>query len=143
MVDAGREWIERYAEEQPALKAALADGAVERRAHRVTTLWHRACEERVAELRRSEAIRSQMNLSHLHRTCTELTRALVTKVRPGCCAAPAHAADAPPARVLSTTRSPPSCPSRWTACSAGRVRLRARAASWLALTRPLPALQSS
>jgi hypothetical protein len=79
IVDAAREWVKTYAAARPALAAALADGALQRRARRVTTLWHRACEERVAELRRSEPIRAQMHASHIRRTCTELARAVITQ----------------------------------------------------------------
>jgi hypothetical protein len=41
--------------------------------------WREACEWRVAELRRTKAIREQMGLSHVHRISTELMRALVTQ----------------------------------------------------------------
>jgi hypothetical protein len=79
VVDAGREWVERYATERPALQAALADGAVRMAAKRVTRLWRRACELRVAELRRSPAVRSQLFTSHVHRSANEIVRALVMK----------------------------------------------------------------
>ena len=79
IVDAGREWVQRYAEEMPALKAALADGGMERAAQRATMRWHRACEQRIAEVRRSEAITSHMALSHLHRSATNVLRALITQ----------------------------------------------------------------
>ena len=80
IVDAGREWVERYADERPELAAALEDGTVRLAAKRVTRLWRRACEQRVAQLRRSEALTSQMGMSHLHRASTEVTRAVITKV---------------------------------------------------------------
>ena len=79
IVDAGREWVERYAEEKPALKEALADGGMERAAQRATLRWHRACELRIAEVRRSEAITNHMALSHLHRSATNVLRALITQ----------------------------------------------------------------
>ena len=81
IVDAGREWVEAYAAERPSLAAALADGGVERAAQRVVVQWHRAWVRRVSELRRSKAVTSNAPLSHLHRACTEVTRALCTKVR--------------------------------------------------------------
>jgi hypothetical protein len=81
IVDAGREWVERYAVERPQLAAALADGSMRLAAKRTTRLWRRACAERVAQLRRSEALTSQMGVSHLHRASTELARAIITKVR--------------------------------------------------------------
>lgn len=78
VVDAGREWVEQYAEEKPALKEALTGGSVRAAAERTTGLWRRACEMRVAELRRSEPMTSQLMVSHVHRAGTEITRALVT-----------------------------------------------------------------
>ena len=77
VVDAGREWVERYADDKPALKETLASGAVRLAAERVTALWRRASEMRVAELRRGEPMTSQMAISHVHRAGTEITRALV------------------------------------------------------------------
>ena len=79
IVDAGREWVQSYAEDKPALKEALADGGMERAAQRATARWHRACEQRIAEVRRSEAITSHMTLSHLHRSATNVLRALITQ----------------------------------------------------------------
>jgi hypothetical protein len=79
IVDAGREWLQARADEQPALAAALADGALEAAAARAVARWHRAWTARVDALRRSPAIRDGMALSHLHRSCTEFMRALVTK----------------------------------------------------------------
>ena len=79
IVDAAFAWLSRHGREHPTLGALLDDGSLMRRARRITLLWHRATEVRVNELRRSEAVRSQMNLSHMHRTFTELARALITK----------------------------------------------------------------
>ncbi len=59
ILDAGSNWIESHAAEHPALAAALEDGALAKQAGKVTMLWRRACEQRVAELRRSDAIRIQ------------------------------------------------------------------------------------
>lgn len=81
IVDAGREWVEAYAAERPALAAALADGGVGRAAQRIVLQWHRAWVRRVSELRRSKAVTSNAPLSHLHRACTEVTRAFCTKAR--------------------------------------------------------------
>ena len=146
IVDAGRLYVERLAAEKPALAAVLASGAVRQAAKRTTAAWKRANEMRVAELRRGEPMTSQMAISHVHRAGTEMTRALVVGVRSlgglraerrGCstrvlrlrslaaslcagCIAPALT-HCPPAR-RSTPRSPCSSPSRWAACSAGRVR---------------------
>jgi hypothetical protein len=80
IVDAGREWVEAYSAERPALAAALDDGGVERAAQRVVLQWHRAWVRRVSELRRAKAVTSNAPLSHLHRACTEITRAFCTKV---------------------------------------------------------------
>jgi hypothetical protein len=81
IVDAGRLYVEKLAQEKPALAEALATGAVRMAAKRTTRLWKRACEMRVAELRRGEPMTSQMAISHVHRTGTELTRAIVVGVR--------------------------------------------------------------
>jgi hypothetical protein len=81
IVDAGRLYVEKLAQEKPALAEALASGAVRMAAKRTTRLWKRACEMRVAELRRGEPMTSQMAISHVHRTGTELTRAIVVGVR--------------------------------------------------------------
>jgi hypothetical protein len=59
IVDHAREWVERYAAERPALALALANGMLAKHATHTTLLWHRACEQRVAELRRSEGITAQ------------------------------------------------------------------------------------
>lgn len=67
IVDGAREWVESCAAERPALAELLASGSLQKRASAVTLLWRRTCDQRVAELRRSEAIRSSMNKSHLHR----------------------------------------------------------------------------
>lgn len=80
-MDAGREWVEAYAAERPAVAAALADGGVELAAQRSVLQWHRAWVRRVSELRRSKAVTSNASLSHLHRACTEITRAFCTKAR--------------------------------------------------------------
>ena len=80
-MDAGRAWVEAYAAERPALEEALADGAVRLAAERTTLRWHRACEQRVHDLRRGKAVRSQLMTSHLHRACTEVARALITQAR--------------------------------------------------------------
>ena len=117
IVDAAREWVEKYAEERPALKEALADDKVRRRAKSFTRLWVRAFQERVRELRASPAIVAQRNLSQTHRVATEMMRALVMR----------H--DTFAVRVFVTGASPVGrslmlcrcfCRSRWTACSAGR-----------------------
>ena len=67
IVDGAREWVERCAAERPALAELLSTGALQKRASAVTMLWRRACDQRVAELRRSKAIRSSMTKSHAHR----------------------------------------------------------------------------
>ncbi len=77
IVDAGHAFVDAYAEQRPALKEALADGAILRAAKRTTRLWKRASEMRVAELRRAEPMTSQMTLSHVHRAGTEMTRAII------------------------------------------------------------------
>ena len=79
IVDAAFAWLSRHGREHPTLGALLDDGSLLRRARRITLLWHRATEVRINQLRRSEAVRSQMNLSHMHRTFTELARAFITK----------------------------------------------------------------
>ena len=79
IVDAAREWVDKYAEERPALKEALADDKVRRRAKSFTRLWVRAFQERVRELRASPAILAQRNLSQTHRVATEMMRALVMR----------------------------------------------------------------
>ncbi len=82
-MDVGREWICSYAKERPALAAALVDDAsaqsVRKRAKRTVCKWRAACEWRVGELRRTQAIRAQMSMSHLHRLATDTMRALITK----------------------------------------------------------------
>ena len=67
IVDGAREWVESCAAERPALAELLASGALQKRATSTTLLWRRACNQRVAELRRCEAIRSRMNVSHARR----------------------------------------------------------------------------
>lgn len=79
IVDGAREWVEKYAEERPALKEALADDKVRRLAKSFTRLWVRAFEQRVRELRASPAILAQRNLSQTHRAATELMRAVVMR----------------------------------------------------------------
>jgi hypothetical protein len=71
--------VERYADERPALKEALADDKIRKRAKAFTRLWHCALEQRIRELRRSPAILAQRNLSQTHRASTEILRALVTR----------------------------------------------------------------
>ena len=76
----------------PTLKEALADESIQRHAKRLLRLWFRTFEQRVYDLRGSPAIVAQRNLSQLHRTGTEMMRALVMRhdtfrtflsVRPG------------------------------------------------------------
>ena len=74
---AAHEWLEKYAAIHPALKDALADDSIWKHAKKVKRLWLRTFEQRVYELRSSRAIMAQRNLSQLHRTATEMTRALV------------------------------------------------------------------
>jgi hypothetical protein len=71
--------VEAYAAAHPALAAALEDDALRQRAKQVTMLWKRANEQRVAELRRADGIRTQMGRSHVHRTLTGVARAFTTK----------------------------------------------------------------
>jgi hypothetical protein len=79
VVDAAREWLEKYAEQHPSLRAALADDMVPKRAVVFTRLWMRTFEQRVRDLRASPAIVAQRNLSQAHRTATEMVRALVMR----------------------------------------------------------------
>jgi hypothetical protein len=79
IVDAAEDWLAAYAAQHPALAAALADGALQMRAARTTLLWRRACAQRVSELRRSKGLRSQLGLSQLHRTLTNIMSAFVTQ----------------------------------------------------------------
>ena len=79
IVDSGLEWVEAYATQHDALADALADGGVSRRASRAVKLWRRACDKRVAELRRSDAMQAQMGLSHRHRVATDVLRAMVVQ----------------------------------------------------------------
>jgi len=122
IVDAGRLFVEKLSAEKPALAEALKSGSILTAAKRTTGLWKRANEMRVAELRRSEPMTSQMAISHVHRAGTEMTRALVVGVRSfhRSCATLALMRCLP-ARC-STPRSLCSCQNRWEACSAGRVR---------------------
>ena len=79
IVDAAREWIEVLAAEQPALAAALADGALAKAGVRTVANWHRAWERRVNDLRTSEAVTKTMRKAHTQRTSIEVLRALCTK----------------------------------------------------------------
>jgi hypothetical protein len=79
IVDAGREWLEAYAKEHPALADALTDGALAKAASRTVLQWHKAWEGRVNELRRTDAITDHHGRSHIHRTAVELMRAITTK----------------------------------------------------------------
>jgi hypothetical protein len=81
IVDAGRLYVDALAAKKPALAEALEGGGVRIAAKRVTRLWKRANEARVAELRRSEPMTATLAVSHLHRAGTEMTRALVVGVR--------------------------------------------------------------
>ena len=76
---AAREWLEQYAEQHPLLKEALADESIQKHAKRLLRLWVRTFEQRVYDLRGSPAIVAQRNLSQLHRTGTEMMRALVMR----------------------------------------------------------------
>jgi hypothetical protein len=121
IVDAGREWLEAYAKEQPGLALALEDGALAKAASRAVRQWHKAWEARVNELRRTEAITDHHSRSHTHRTAVELIRAMTTKhgtVRWLCCVPPLLR------QLLTPPRAPcsllPSCPRRWMDSSAGR-----------------------
>ena len=78
MILAAREWLEQYADMRPLLKEALADGSIRKHAKKLSRLWVRTFEQRVYELRGSPALVAQQNLSQLHRTATEIIRALVT-----------------------------------------------------------------
>ena len=79
ILDAADQWVARHAEEHPGLKAALADGALMKRARTLTFDWVRASEERVNELRRSDGIRKDLSSSHLQRTAVAVVRAFVTR----------------------------------------------------------------
>ncbi len=106
IVDAGREWVEGYAAQHPALHAALADGAVATAASRTVAQWHRAWDARVSELRRLEAITEHHGRSHIHRTCCELMRAFTTKhatVR--ACSAPCAALHMRPLHFVSAAHA--------------------------------------
>jgi hypothetical protein len=65
--------------EHPALAEALADGEVQKRASKITILWHRANEQRIADLRRADAIRVNLNRSHVQRMLNNIVRAFTTK----------------------------------------------------------------
>ena len=79
IVDAAYAWLSRHGREHPTLGAVLDGGSLMLRARRITLLWRRANELRISALRRSRVVRSQMNLTQLHRTCTDLARAIMTK----------------------------------------------------------------
>ena len=79
VVDGAYDWLARYSAERPALKQLLADDSMRKRAKRLTRLWRRACEMRVKELRRSDAIRAQRVLSQAHRATAEVLRAVCTQ----------------------------------------------------------------
>jgi hypothetical protein len=55
------------------------DGALQKRAAKVTLLWQRANEQRIVELRRAVGIRKQMSASHVHRTLTGVMQAVSRK----------------------------------------------------------------
>ena len=78
-MDAGREWIEAQAAEWPMLATALENGKVIEAARTTTREWNRAWEQRVNELRATQALRHQMGRSHVHRTAIGITRALVAQ----------------------------------------------------------------
>ena len=127
IVDGAREWIESHALEHPGLAAVLEDGSVKRRAEKVTILWHRAAELRVLELRRAPAIRTQMHRSHVHRTLTNIVRAVVNQHGASSCArgtisVARFACFDPSAIGAPQRRSRRSFQSRCRACSVGRVR---------------------
>ena len=77
IVDAAYAWLEAQANDHPALKSVLDDGAAA--ASRVVPLWHRAWLNRIAVVRRSEAVLAHVGTSRAHRAGGELLRALVTR----------------------------------------------------------------
>ena len=79
VVDGAYDWLARYSAERPALQQLLADDSMRKRAKRLTRLWRRACEMRIKELRRSDAIRAQRVLSQAHRASAEVLRAVCTQ----------------------------------------------------------------
>lgn len=79
VVDGAREWVESCAADRPALAEMLASGVLQKRASATTLLWRRACDQRVAELRRSKAIRARMSKSHAHRAVTAVVRAIASR----------------------------------------------------------------
>ena len=79
IVDGAYDWLARYSAERPALKQMLADDSLRKRAKRLTRLWRRACELRIKELRKSDAIRAQRVLSQAHRATAEVLRAVCTQ----------------------------------------------------------------
>ena len=107
IVDAGREWVEEYARQHPALAAALADGTMRLAAKRATsagTAPASCASARCARARPSPARwRSATCTGHARRFCARLLHSI------------------PP--------SQPSSPSRWTGCSAGRCSSSSSASS--------------
>ena len=79
IVDGAYDWLARYSETRPALKQMLADDSLRKRAKRLTRVWRRACEMRIKELRKSDAIRAQRSLSQAHRASAEVLRAVATQ----------------------------------------------------------------
>ena len=79
IVDGAYDWLARYSAERPALQQLLATDSLRKRAKRLTRLWRRACELRIKELRRSDAITAQRLLSQAHRATAEVLRAVCTQ----------------------------------------------------------------
>ena len=79
IVDGAYDWLARYSAERPALQQLLADNSLRKRAKRLTRMWRRACEMRIKELRRSDAISAQRVLSQAHRASAEVLRAVCTQ----------------------------------------------------------------
>ena len=79
IVDAGYLWLEEQASNYPALAALLEDGSLKKRAQNATARWQAVLGNRVAEIRRAEAITSHLSVAHLQRTSAEITRALMLR----------------------------------------------------------------
>jgi hypothetical protein len=79
MVDAAREWIERYAAERPTLKRALKDGKLAARASDLTKQWEACAVDVASALRHSEGVMAQMTRSQVHRASNSVVRAFATK----------------------------------------------------------------
>ena len=79
IVDGAYDWLARYSAERPALQELLADNSLRKRAKRLSRMWRRACETRIKELRRSDAISAQRVLSQAHRASAEVLRAVCTQ----------------------------------------------------------------